>query len=68
METRHFYKHKVTGLVAPLNDDFAAVFGDAFERISAKDAKDAPTLDSQDESPTPEAAPAAPDAPKEGDK
>lgn len=67
--TRHFYKHKVTGVVAPLNDSFAAVFGDRFERVGAPEKDDTKTV----EQPAKKAA-AAPadtntaDAPKEGDK
>lgn len=39
MTDRHFYKHRETGIVAAMNDSFAAVFGDRLERVDAP-AKD----------------------------
>lgn len=38
--TRHFYKHKITGIIAPLDDAFAEVFVGRFERVG--DATDSP--------------------------
>lgn len=47
--TRHFYKHRVTGVVGPLNDSFAAVFGDRFERVG--DASTDATVTTNPETP-----------------
>lgn len=33
--TRHNYRHRETGIETVLNDSFAAVFGDLFERVDA---------------------------------
>lgn len=84
MDTRHFYKHKVTGIVSPLNDSFAAVFGDRFKRVGAPTGNTKTvenTVVTDDETPTIEVpaddqqavSDAKPDtttadAPKEGDK
>lgn len=35
MTNRHFYKHRETGIVAAMNDSFAAVFSDRLERVDA---------------------------------
>jgi len=62
--TRHFYKHLGTGLVAPLNDSFAAVFGDRLERVGTPDE----AAENKTEAAPKTSAKTEDTAPKEGDK
>lgn len=59
MTNRHFYKHRVTGIVAALNDSFAAVFGDRFERVEAPAKAETPDTSTTPVAPETEAPVAA---------
>lgn len=69
MDNVNYYRHKVTGISAPMHDEFAAVFGDQLEKVSEKVAakktveSNAAELDAQEE---PEAQAATNDSSKGG--
>jgi hypothetical protein len=57
MTNRHFYKSAETGIVAAMNDSFAAVFGDRLSRVD-----DPSTEETVIDTPAADAAPAEPSA------
>lgn len=66
MTNRHFYKHRETGIVAAMNDSFAAVFGDRLTRVEApsNDVKaDTSTTSTETAAPAEAQAPVAAEAP-----
>jgi hypothetical protein len=62
MTNRHLYKSAVTGLVASLNDSFAAVFGDRLTRVDDEPKQEAtPAAEPVVETPAPDNTAANPD-------
>lgn len=49
MTNRHFYRHRETGIVAAMNDSFAAVFSDRLERVDAPEKGEVNTSAAENE-------------------